>query len=61
MYLDIQNIYNFKSITRDFLTVKEDSNGNPLTDPNNPDKYQLQTLPNTAGTVLPTIGLIVDF
>jgi hypothetical protein len=61
MYLDIQNIYNFKSRTRDFLVVKEDPNGNPLTDPNNPDKYQLQTLPNTAGTVLPTIGLIVDF
>jgi len=61
LYLDIQNIYNFKSTTRPFLTVIEDQNGNPLTDPNDPNRYDLQELPNTLGTLLPTIGIIVDF
>jgi len=61
LYLDIQNIYNFKSTTRPFLTVIEDQNGNPLTDPNDPNRYDLQELPNTSGTLLPTIGIIVDF
>ncbi len=61
LYLDIQNIYNFKAETRGFLTVVEDQNGNPLTDPNDPNRYELQSIPNTAGTLLPTIGIIVDF
>jgi len=61
LYLDIQNIYNFKSTTRPFLTVQEDQNGNPITNPNDSNRYLLQSLPNTAGTVLPTIGIIVDF
>jgi len=61
LYLDIQNIYNFKAKTRDFLTVVEDQAGNPLTDPGDPNRYELQPIPNTAGTLLPTIGIIVDF
>ena len=61
LYLDIQNIYNFKAETRGFLTVVEDQAGNPLTDPDDPNRYELQSIPNTAGTLLPTIGIIVDF
>jgi hypothetical protein len=61
LYLDIQNIYNFKAKTRDFLTVVEDQAGNPLTDPGDPNRYELQPIQNTAGTLLPTIGIIVDF
>lgn len=61
LYLDIQNLYNFQAEEQDFLDVQTDANGNPLVDPNNPDSYLLDRIENTSGTVLPTIGVIVDF
>jgi hypothetical protein len=60
-YLDIQNIYNFQSETPSYLDVVKDAQGNPLTDPNNPAAYQTRLIPNTAGTLLPSIGIMVDF
>ncbi len=61
LYLDIQNLYNFQALSRPFLTVEEDGNGNPITDPDDPSRYLTKTLDNTSGTVLPTLGIIVDF
>ncbi len=61
IYLDIQNLYNFKAKNPDILTVRTDANGMPLTDPDNPDRYQVYFLKDESGTVLPTVGMIIDF
>ncbi len=61
LYFDIQNAYNFKSDQQDYLIRQEDSTGKPLTDPSNPNKYLLKMIPSSGGTVLPTIGIMVEF
>lgn len=61
LYFDVQNAYNFKSDQQDYLVRAEDGNGNPLTDPNDPNKYLLKTLKNNSGTVLPTLGIMIEF
>jgi hypothetical protein len=61
LYLDVQNAYNFKSKDPDVLVLQRDANGLPLTDPNDPSRYSLKYLPSESGTVLPTIGIIVEF
>jgi len=59
-YLDIQNLYNYQSESQDYLVRDEDENGNYiLTD--NGTRYQLKRIPSTSGTVLPTIGIMVEF
>ncbi|WP_369047755.1 TonB-dependent receptor [Tenacibaculum sp. UWU-22] len=61
LYFDIQNALNSKSTEQPFLIPKKDANGNNMVDPNDNNKYILEQLDNTSGTVLPSIGLIVDF
>lgn len=61
LYLDIQNFYNFKSQQPDFITLQTDENGIAITNTDEPNKYVLKTLKNESGTVLPTIGVIVEF
>ncbi len=61
LYLDVQNVYNFQAVEQDILSVQRDAGGNPLVDPNNPNAYLPDFIENTAGNVLPTIGIIVDF
>ena len=61
LYFDVQNAYNFKADQQDYLVRVEDSNGKPLTDPNDPNKYVLKVLKNTSGTVLPTLGIMIEF
>lgn len=66
LYLDIQNVYNFKLRQQPFLTHLDDE-GRPNIDPateNLPyeeQKYILRELVNESGTVVPTIGIIVEF
>jgi hypothetical protein len=59
-YVDIQNLYNFQAEQQDIVVRKTDENGNYLTTDNG-TKYVLETIPNTTGTVLPTIGIILVF
>lgn len=63
LYLDIQNLLNYKAQQAPRLTPKQDANGNKITyvDGNNITRYVANSIPNTAGIVLPTIGLIVEF
>jgi len=70
LYTDIQNVYNFKTqgapiYTNLSSTPTSDANGNrvylPKTDPANPANYVLRTIDNFAGTILPTIGIIIKF
>ena len=59
-YLDIQNLYNFQSRSTDIVLLKTDANGNFLTTDNG-TRYVLRSVKNPSGTVLPTIGIQVEF
>ncbi|MGD9930032.1 MAG: TonB-dependent receptor [Mangrovibacterium sp.] len=59
-YLDIQNLYNFKNQDRDILVRAEDVNGQFITTDNG-GRYVLKQVENTSGTVLPAIGIILEF
>jgi len=61
IYLDIQNVYNWKAEGRPNLAAVTDSNGNPVVNPSDPSRYQIEFLANQAGTILPTLGIIIDF
>jgi outer membrane receptor protein involved in Fe transport len=61
LYFDIQNAYGFELQAPPFLDVVRDDQGDPVVDPNDPNRYQLRTLENSVGTVLPSIGVIIDF
>jgi len=60
LYLDIQNLYNFKAKQPDVLVQERDSNGQALINPTDPTRYVLKYLPSESGTILPTIGIIVE-
>lgn len=64
-YLDIQNVYNFKSDSQQALT-NEDGQGNVLIVNPGADAseqlYQLRNLDSDGGgTILPTIGVMIEF
>ena len=60
-YADIQNAYNFEADLPPYLVQQTDANGIPLTDPHDPSRYLLKSIGSTSGTVLPTIGIMVEF
>lgn len=61
-YIDVQNVYNFKSDEPDKLITQTDQNGNVLIDPNDPTRYDLKRIESDgSGTVLPSLGIIVQF
>jgi len=59
-YLDIQNLYNFQAQSTDIVVRETDANGNFLT-ADNGTRYVLRSVKNPSGTVLPTIGVQVEF
>jgi hypothetical protein len=61
LYADVQNVYNFQADQPPILVRLTNTSGDPVTDPANPLKYSLKFLPNETGTVLPTVGVIVEF
>ncbi|WP_339751000.1 TonB-dependent receptor [Algoriphagus aquimarinus] len=60
-YVDIQNAYNFKAEQPPLLVPVRDGQGNILVDSSDPSRYQLKYISNPAGSLLPTVGLIVEF
>ncbi len=60
-YLDIQNVYNFKVENQGNLLRVVNDDGNPLTDPENADRYVLKNIRTESGTILPTVGIILEF
>ena len=60
LYLDIQNLYNFQLKKQDYIDVVKDANGKPITNPNNPDYYIPKFIEDISGTVLPTVGIIIE-
>lgn len=61
LYMDIQNAYNFKADLPPSLVLQTDANGIPVTDPNDSSRYLLKTIASSSGTVLPTIGIMIEF
>jgi len=65
LYLDIQNAYNSKSNNPANLVQVKDAANQPIiinpSDPVSLQKYQLKELQTTSGTILPTIGIIIEF
>ena len=60
-YIDIQNVYNSKTKVQSFLDVRRDAGGNPIEDPSDPNKYLTYEIENDNGTVLPSIGIMIEF
>ncbi len=60
-YVDIQNVYNFKAEQPPLLVPVRDAEGNILVNPGDSNRYQLRFLENPAGSVLPTVGIIIEF
>ncbi|MFA7116545.1 MAG: TonB-dependent receptor [Bacteroidales bacterium] len=58
LYLDIQNAYNSKSQTQNTIVRDKNTDGS-YKKINNGDNYILTSYPNTYGTILPTIGLMI--
>jgi hypothetical protein len=65
LYADIQNILNLKADQPDNLFQVEDAGGNPVIinpgDPYIDQSYELKLVQSQIGTILPTIGIIVEF
>lgn len=61
LYVDVQNLYNFKQAGAPNLVTVTDDAGNDLIDPVFGNRYQVKQVVNESGTVLPTIGIIVEF
>lgn len=61
-YIDIQNLYNFKSDEPDKFVPQTDDSGNFIIDPSNPNRYLMKTIVSDgSGTVLPSLGIIIQF
>ncbi len=66
-YVDIQNVYNFKSeeqepYTRKALIEGVSLENDPYIDENGVLRYQMDRIKNDgSGTILPTVGIIVEF
>jgi hypothetical protein len=58
LYTDIQNVYNFKVSSQNLLVRELDNENNPIIIDGS---YKLKEVENIGGTVLPTVGIIVEF
>ena len=62
LYLDVQNILNFQSQQPDLLVnTQEDGSVIKYVDAKGDERYRLRSIENTAGTVLPAVGIMVEF
>jgi len=65
LYADVQNVYNYKSTSNTFLVQELDKEGNPFienpSDPPELQRYRMEEFTSAAGTVLPTVGIIIEF
>jgi hypothetical protein len=65
LYMDIQNFYNFKYKGQDTYLPASDVDGNYIienpSDPLDSQRYTMKSLENVGGSIVPTIGIIVEF
>lgn len=60
VYIDVQNVYAFQAQQPPQLVQQTDANGNPLINPTDPNRYLLEQVENTTGTVIPSFGIVVE-
>jgi len=60
LYIDIQNLYNFQGEQQSYLLRQKDDQGNFLL-ADEGRRYVLDSIETTAGTILPTIGIMLEF
>ena len=61
-YIDIQNVLNLKAVQPDILVnTLPDGTVKTFVDPQGNLRYVLRTIPNFAGTIVPAIGIMVDW
>jgi hypothetical protein len=60
VYVDVQNVYAFQAQQPPQLIQQTDANGNPLINPTDPNRFLLEEVENTTGTVIPSFGIIVE-
>lgn len=63
VYFDVQNAYNFQNKGQDYIVREKDELGNYIIvqDGQGEDQYVLRSIENYSGTVLPTIGIMIEF
>lgn len=61
LYLDLQNVYFSKTQTPPNLDVEYDSNNVPVLDPLDNSKYKLNYLDTRSGSIIPSIGFILEY
>ncbi|HLN21249.1 MAG TPA: TonB-dependent receptor [Bacteroidales bacterium] len=61
IYADVQNVYNHKADQPALLVRETGADKAPLTDTSDPSRYKLKFIDSEGATVLPTIGIIVEF
>ncbi len=61
VYFDMQNAYQFKAQQPPLLLLDRDSNGNAQTDPANPAAYKTKLTDYSTGSLLETLGIIIEF
>jgi hypothetical protein len=60
-YFDVQNAYGFQASQAPLLIAETDEAGSYVVDPNNPNAYLTKLVDNPTGTLLPSIGIILEF
>ncbi len=61
LYFDVENAYAFQATLPANLTlVRDEETDEAILDPTDPTRYQLKELENVSGTVLPSIGIIIE-
>ncbi len=60
LYLDIQNLYNYQADQPDYIVREKDESGNYIL-LNDSTEYRLKRIDSSSGTILPTIGIMVEF
>jgi len=61
VYIDVQNITNNTTEEQPYFSVERDADGVPVTNPQNPDYYIPKPIDNTSGTIIPGVGIVVEF
>tara|TARA_B110000495_G_C23013501_1_gene599788 strand:+ start:1314 stop:1904 length:591 start_codon:yes stop_codon:yes gene_type:complete len=60
-YIDIQNIYNFQSELAPYIDVNRDAANSPIISGENLGSYETKYVSNSSGTVLPSLGVMIQF
>lgn len=61
LYMDVQNAYNYQAPEQPFILANLDENGQMIPVPGDPSRIQLREVSSKSGTILPSIGIIVEF